>query len=122
MKLFAVGQKPGAHEYRLNPAVFYLKFVKRDGLISDGAIITPLDHFERMREDPLCRGPKKGLRVSYTSLAGRYLRQGPFLDLVRAGYIGAHAETTALLKELVDAVLNGNRAVIAAIQRPRPKM
>jgi hypothetical protein len=27
---FAVAHPPGPHEYRLNPAVFFLKFVKRD--------------------------------------------------------------------------------------------
>ncbi|MGH9905210.1 MAG: hypothetical protein ACRD8U_06445, partial [Pyrinomonadaceae bacterium] len=60
-----------------------------------------------------------GLRVSYKSLGGRYLRQGPFLDLIRSGYIGAHAETTQHLKVLVDAVLDSDRSVVAAIQQPR---
>jgi hypothetical protein len=122
MQTFATGHQPMAHEYRLNPAVFYLKFVKRDGSISNGAIITPLDHFEKLRKDPACQGPKKGLRMSYKSLAGRYLRQDAFLDLVRSGYIGAHAETTAQLQVLVEAVLNGGRSVVAAIQQPRSKV
>lgn len=117
MRKFAADHVPGQHEYRLNPSVFYLKFVKRDGLISKGSIITPLDHFDKLRKDPACRGPKKGLRVSYKSLSGRYLRQSAFFDLVRSGYIGAHAETTENLKTLVRAVLHGNRAVVAAIQQ-----
>ena len=75
MRKFAADHVPGQHGYRLNPSVFYLKFVKRDGLISKGSIITPLDHFDKLRKDPACRGPKKGLRVSYKSLSGRYLRQ-----------------------------------------------
>ncbi|MGH2396269.1 MAG: hypothetical protein ACRDFW_04625 [bacterium] len=119
MQAFAVDHPPRAHEYRLNPTVFYLKFVKRDGSISNGGIITPLDHFEKYRRDPACQGPKKGLRVSYRSLSGRYLRQSAFLDLIRAGYIGAHAETTEHMKVLVDAVLQGGRSVVAAIQQPR---
>jgi hypothetical protein len=118
MQAFAANHLPEPHEYRLNPAVFYLKFVKRDGAISNGAIIMPVDHFESLRTDPTCRGPKKGLRVSYESLSGRYLRQSAFLDLVRSGYIGAHAETTAHMKVLVEAVLKNDRAVIAAIQQP----
>jgi hypothetical protein len=117
MQQFAAEHPPGPHEYRLNPAVFYLKFVKRDGSISSGGIITPIDHFVRLREDPACRGPKGGLRVSYDGLAGRYLRQRAFLDLLRSGYIGAHAETTQHLQTLVEAVLNGDRAVVAAIQQ-----
>ena len=116
MRKFATGHAPGPYEYRLNPAVFYLKFVKRDGSISSGGIITPIDHFERLRMDPACKGPRNGIRVTYNSPSGRYLRQNAFLDLVRSGYIGAHAETTAHLRTLVEAVLNSDRAVVAAIQ------
>jgi len=116
MRKFGVAHLPGPHEYRLNPAVFYLKFVKRDGLIRGAGIITPIDHFEQLRKDPACKGPKGGLRISYDGLAGRYMRQNAFLDLIRSGYIGAHAETTRHLKTLVEAVLKNNRAVVAAIQ------
>jgi hypothetical protein len=79
----------------------------------------PIDHFERLRADPLCKGPRGAVRVSFESLAGRYLRQGPFLDLIRAGYIGATSETTAYLKELVEVVVKGDRAVVGAIQSYR---
>jgi hypothetical protein len=116
MQMFAAKHSLGPYEYRLNPEMFYLKFVKRDAAIRNGGILMPIDHFEKLRNDPLCRGPKKGLRVSYESLSGRYLRQGPFLDLIRSGYIGGHAETTRHMKVLIDAVLDANRAVVAAIQ------
>lgn len=117
MRKFDARHAPEPYEYRLNPSVFYLKFVKRNAAIGNAGIVIPLDHFEKLRVDPRCRGPKKGLRVSYESLSGRYLRQSAFLDLVRSGYIGAHAETTGHMKALVDAVLNSNRAVVAAIQQ-----
>ncbi|HBV96181.1 MAG: hypothetical protein JL50_06205 [Peptococcaceae bacterium BICA1-7] len=117
MRKFIKDQSPGLHEYRFNPGVFYLKFVKRNGLIRNGGIITPIDHFEKIRTDPAFRGPKKGLRVSYKSLSGHYLRESAFLDLVKSGYIGGYAETTAYLKTLVDAVLKNGRAVVAAIQQ-----
>jgi hypothetical protein len=120
MRKFAAGHAPGPHEYRLNPAVFYLKFVKRDGTIRNGGIITPIDHFEQLRNDPACKGPRGGLRISYDGLAGRYMRQAAFLDLLRSGYIGAHAETTHHLKTLVDAVLASDRAVVAAVQTGPP--
>ena len=116
MRQFSTQHSPGQYEYRLNPQVFYLKFIKRDGALKNAAIITPLDHFERLRADPSCRGPRGGVRISFNSLAGRYLRQSAFLDLLRSGYIGAHAETTAHLKELVQAVMRGNKAVVAAVQ------
>jgi hypothetical protein len=116
MRKFSAAHPPGQHEYRLNPGVFYLKFVKRDGRIRGGGIITPIDHFEQLRKDPACKGPKGGLRISYSGLGGRYMRQGAFLDLIRSGYIGAHAKTTQQLKTLVEAVLANDRAVVVAIQ------
>ncbi len=116
MRKFSSDHPPGEYEYRLNPQVFYLKFVKRDGALKNAAIAIPIDHFERLRADPACKGPRGAVRVSFETLAGRYLRQGAFLDLIRSGYIGAHAQTTAHLEELVQAVVKGDRAVVAAIQ------
>jgi hypothetical protein len=116
MQKFAAGGSGRLSEYRLNPAVFYLKFVKRNGAISKGGIIMPIDHFEKLSLDPACQGPRNGLRVSYNSLSGRYLREHAFVDLVRSGYVGAHSETTENLMVLVEAVLKNDRAVVAAIQ------
>lgn len=117
MKAFAASHLPGPKEYRLNSQVFYMKFVKRDAMIRDGGIITPLDHFEKVRIDPSFKGPKNGLRLSYKSLNGRYLRQTPFLDLIKCGYIGAHAETSEDLRVIIEAILDGNKAVVAAVQQ-----
>lgn len=116
MKRFSKQHAPGPLEYRLNPQVFYLKFVKRDGALSSGGIVTPIDHYERLLTDPACKGPRNAVRISYESLGGRYMRQGAFLDLIQSGYIGAHAATTDYLSTLVQAVLDGNREVIAAVQ------
>jgi len=116
MKLFARQHAPGELEYRLNPQVFYLKFVRRDAALSNGSIITPLDHFERLLTDPACRGERDGLRITFATLQGRYVRQGSFVDLIRSGYIGAFASTTDFLAALIQSVLDGNRAVVAAVQ------
>lgn len=119
MKVFSKTHPSGQFDYRLNPQVFYLKFVKRNSALSNASIILPVDHFERLRTDPSCEGPRGAFRISYNSLAGRYLRQGPFLDLIRAGYIGANTETTTYLKNLVQDVVDGGRSVVAAIQSRR---
>lgn len=119
MRKFSRQHAPGPYEYRLNPQVFYLKFVKRDGALGNAGIVLPIDHFDRLRADPSSKGPRGAVRVSFESLAGRYLRQGPFLDLIRAGYIGTTAETTALLKRLIEATVAGDRAVVGAIQSYR---
>lgn len=116
MRKFGQQHPPGPYEYRLNPQVFYLKFVKRDGALRSAGIVLPIDHFEQVRADPSCKGPRGAVRVSFDSLAGSYLRQQPFLDLIRAGYIGASVKTASYLKGLVDTVVDGDRALVGAIQ------
>ena len=119
MQKFRKNHTPGPYEYRLNPEVFYLKFVKRDGAMKNASITMPIDHFQRLREDLSCRGPRGGFRISFEGLAGRYLRQTAFLDLIRSGYIGSHARTTKDLKTLVEYVVREGRAAVAAIQSQR---
>jgi hypothetical protein len=104
-------------DYRLNSGVFYLKFVKRNGLISNGSMVTPLEHFRKLIASPRARGVKGGIRVSYDSLNGAYMRHGTFIDLLQAGYIGSYTEDTKLFEVLIEEVLKGNRSVVAAIQR-----
>lgn len=117
MRKFTKTHRPAGREYRLNPAVFYLKFVKRDSSIKKGGFILPVEHFEKLRNDPVCRGPNDGLRVSWESLDGRYLREAAFFDLIRSGYIGSHAETTADTKTLIEWVLKCGKSAVAAIQK-----
>jgi hypothetical protein len=108
------------YDYRLNPSVFYMKFVKRDAEFEHGGIITPIEHFQTMRTNPRFRGPRGGFRITFNSLEGRYLRETPFLDLLRAGYVGAHAETTAQLTILIREILAGNKGLVLAIQSAAP--
>jgi hypothetical protein len=44
------------------------------------------------------------------------MRQGAFVDLIKSGYIGAYEATTDQFDALIQSVLDGNRAVVAAIQ------
>jgi hypothetical protein len=101
-------------EYRLNPTALYLKFVKRDAAIRNGTIVIPLDHFDVLVSSSAALGPKGGLRISYDALKGSYLRQTAFLELVRSGYIGSYAQGTEHIRRIVESILAGNRAVIAA--------
>lgn len=116
MKIFSAQHVPGSSEYRLNPQVFYLKFVKRNAALSNGSILTPVDHYEQLARDPASRGERDGLRIGYDALGGRYMRLGAFVDLIKSGYIGAYAQTTDHLAALIQAVLDGDRAVVAAVQ------
>lgn len=120
MKRFSQSHSPGVLEYRINPQVFYLRFVRRNAKLGRIEATMPIDHFEILRNDPECRGPKGAFRISYDTLDGRYLRQEAFLGLVRSGYIGAHAKTTADLETLIKATLNDKRALVAALHSTRP--
>ena len=118
MRIFSKDLGP-VTDYRLNPEMFYLKFVKRDASIHSSAIITPLAHFDFLRSDANFRGEHGGFIVTYERLGGRYLREIPFLDLVRSGYIGARTATADQIKPLIDAVLRNERGVVAAIREFR---
>jgi len=116
MEKFATVAGGSSIEYRLNREPFYLKFVKRNGLMKNGSILTPLAHFKQFIQSSLARGPRGGIRISYESLAGSYMRQGTFIDLMQAGYIGSYAEDTKNFQALIEAVVAGNRSVVAARQ------
>lgn len=110
-------QTPGPLEYRLNPQVCYLRFVRRDAALGKNAVTMPIDHYETLCNDSSCKGPRGAFRVSYNTLHGRYLRQEGFLELIRSGYIGAYAKTTRNLTVLINEILKGGRAVVGVVQR-----
>ncbi|MCY4082711.1 MAG: hypothetical protein OXF54_20895 [Caldilineaceae bacterium] len=120
MRNFSQTHPPGRLEYRINPQVFYLRFVRRDRELGRSTQTMPIDHFELLREDPKCQGPKEGYRITYDTLEGRYLHQQAFVDLVRAGYIGAHATKTAELETLIGTILREGRAAVGALQTSLP--
>ena len=129
METFAVEHKPGELEYRLNPGAFYLKFVRKDNPIKKGGIFLPIEHYKLTLRDPLCAlGDHGGVRISYKSLAGRYMREDTFLALLRSGYIGPHAKTTEHFAVLVRRLVDNDRAVVGAIAshqaalKPRGKL
>lgn len=116
MKRFSNSHVPGPLEYRINPQVYYLRFVRRDAALGRQAVMMPIDHFKTLRNDPRCKGPKGAFRISYDTLGGCYLRQEGFLDLLRCGYIGAYAQETKNLENLIRAIIKNGRAVVAAMQ------
>ena len=120
MRDFSQTHPPGRLEYRINPQVFYLRFVRRDKELGRNTQTMPIDHFELLRKDPKCQGPRGGFRISYDTLDGRYLHQQAFVDLVRAGYIGAHATKTAELETLIGTILGEGRAAVGALQTSLP--
>ncbi len=116
MKRFSHMSFPEALEFRINPQVFYLRFVRRDAELGKSTATIPIDHFQVLCEDPECRGPRGGIRITHNTLNGRYLRQEAFVGLLRSGYIGAYAKTTADLEAVIGAILDGDKAFVGALQ------
>jgi len=102
--------------YRLNPGAFYFKLVRRHAAARSAGILLSLGHLDQMMTEGAAAGPRGGLRISYQSLDGHYLRSEPFVELVRSGYVGTRGATTEHLQTLIEAGLEGGRAVVAAIQ------
>lgn len=102
--------------YRLHPGAFFFKFVRRYAATNSAGILLSLGHFDQLMEAGQLAGARGGLRLSYRSLDGHYLRTEPFVELVRSGYVGTRGATTAHLQALIDASLNGGKAVVAGIQ------
>jgi hypothetical protein len=104
-------------DYRLNHEAFYFKFVRRRGVDATTNVLLPLEHFEAILQDEKFRSRSGGLRMSYEGLAGRYMRQAAFADLLQAGYIGTDTATTAQLRLFIERVLSGDNSLVLAVQR-----
>lgn len=102
--------------YRLHSGAFFFKFVRRRAATNSAGILLSLGHLDQLLAAGELSGPRGGLRLSYRGLAGHYLRTEPFVELVRSGYVGTRGATTAHLQALIDASLNGGKAVVAGIQ------
>ncbi|MGH9958454.1 MAG: hypothetical protein ACREBC_15195 [Pyrinomonadaceae bacterium] len=105
-------------DYRLHPSPFFFKFVKRKG---DGeshqSFIVTVEHLNQMLASWNARGPNNGVRVSYETLDGAYLRESDLIGLIRSGYIGTHRIESAALTPSIAEVAKGNRALVLAWQR-----
>lgn len=102
--------------YRLNPGAFFFKLVRRNAATNSAGIMLSFEHLNKLIAEGGASGPRGGLRISYKTLDGHYLRSDPFVELVRSGYIGTRGATTDHMQGLINAALTGGRAVVAAIQ------
>ena len=97
-------------DYRLNSNPFFFKFVNRtSGGEYPLSFVISLDHLDQHIKSPKAKGEKGGLRVSYQSLDGLYLRQAETIGLLRSGYIGTHKEETKALTTIFELVAEGGK-------------
>jgi hypothetical protein len=81
------------------------------------SFLVSLDHLNQILSAPKTKGPRGGIRVSYESLDGSYLREADMLGLVRSGYVGTHRAETDVLATIIAEVAKGNKAVVLAWQQ-----
>ena len=107
-------------DFRLNCSPFFFKFVQRK-LVSPSptAFLVSLDHLKQFLASSKARGPKGGIRVSYSTLDGTYLRENDMISLISSGYIGTHRTETKALAMIIDQVSKGNKALVLAWQERR---
>jgi hypothetical protein len=105
-------------DYRLNCNPFFFKFVKRR-IVDDShqSFLVSLDHLEQILRAPNAKGPKNGIRISYETLDGSYLREADIISLIRSGYVGTHREETQALARIIREVARGNKALVLAWQQ-----
>ena len=103
--------------YRLSSEYLFLKFVKRDSRNFGAPVILPLTHYRQLCAMDEHKGPRGAFRVSYDALGGHYLREQPFLELVRDGYLGSYPSTMAKIKAMIAKLLAEGRPAVVAIRR-----
>ncbi len=105
-------------DYRLNSSPFFFKFVKRRLMNrSPKSFLVSLDHLQHILASPEAQGTRGGVRVSYDTLDGTYLRQTDMISLIYSGYVGTHRTQTEALATIIDEVSRGNRALVLAWQK-----
>jgi len=102
--------------YRLNSGAFFFKLVRGNAATKSAGILLSLGHLDHLMEGGELTGPAGGLRISYQSLDGHYLRSDGFVELIRSGYIETRGATTDHMQALIEESLRGGKAVVAAIR------
>ena len=110
--------------YRLNNEPFYFKFCEqfrpdaRDDSLVPGITMSE-SHLREFMDLPEVKGPNGGQSIGYRNCP-RYMNNTEFIQLARAGCIGAGPQSKALLKKVLEANNKGGRsAMLAVIDTPR---
>ncbi len=104
-------------DYRLSRSPFFFKFVKRRIVNSSHqSFLVSLEHLKEILTSPEAKGSKGGVRLSYSTLDGTYLREADIISLIRSGYVGTHRAETKALGTIISQVAKGNKALVLAWQ------
>ncbi|WP_367324767.1 hypothetical protein [Streptomyces sp. HUAS ZL42] len=106
-------------DYRLDPQPCWIKFCKAeqtapkgDALI--GGMYLTREHIEWLRHQPgLATGPKGGEVFGYHTVP-RYFDNTTFTQLVQDGWIGTRGKASGIIRDQIEASLNGSRSLVFA--------
>lgn len=108
------------HGFRLNENPFFLKFCPRVVFEPDKpdlirGMYLPIDYWRILEQHPSTLGPRQGRRLTFEN-AGRYFDNTGFIYLVSKGWIGSNAAQSAVLGDIINAILGGQRSVTLAVK------
>ncbi|PAD92928.1 hypothetical protein [Shouchella clausii] len=107
------------NQFRLNSCPFYFKLCKSTlerSKVPDviPGLYIPLKYWEDIISHPtFVKGVRGGIAVGYHN-AGRWLTKVDFTNLVQKGWIGSKQLKSSVISDLIQASMNGDRAVTLA--------
>ena len=114
-----VASHRNAHDdFRMEPSPCWIKLCHPQAYIPQTAdmiygMYFSLDHFQRLREDPGLKGPRRGVRFGYDNVPS-YLDNSTFAKLVETGLVGTSGTSTDLVYQQVIQSYNGHKALVLA--------
>jgi hypothetical protein len=108
-----------AHEYRIGKESFFVKFIQDE--VSDAQSkslfsgwYVPVEYLQLLKKKEARNGDRGGSRLTEENVQ-RWFSNSDFAPLVSSGWIGTCGAVTKFINEMVNASLEGNRALVFAI-------
>lgn len=109
--------------FRLNENPFFLKFCPRVVFEPDKpelirGMYLPIDYWRILEQHSTTLGPRQGRQLTFDN-AGRHIDNTGFIYLVSKGWIGSNTQQSAVLGDIVNVILTGQRSVTLAVKFDR---
>lgn len=116
--MLAAASVSADHDFRLDPAPSWLKICQSSAFIPQTAdMVTGMyftrEHFDRLRKDPRCQGPRGGTRFGLKNTP-HYLDNTMFHRLVETGLIGTTGTSTQVLYDQIMLSFEGHKSLVVA--------
>jgi hypothetical protein len=116
--MLAAASSSTDHDFRLDPAPSWLKICRAQAFIPQTADMVAgmyftREHFECLRRDPRCQGPRGGTRFGFKNTP-HYLDNTMFHRLVETGLIGTSGTSTQVLYDQIMLSFEGSKSLVVA--------